>query len=95
MENEVIQTALGPLTVLIVQAVKNVVPRFEPFAIPTVLLVAGLFAALLVDWSSNIQAALLSLAVMTIQVASMASGMYSWSKKESVEITIPDYSDES
>lgn len=96
MEPEVIIAAtLGPLVMLLVQAIKSLVPNMGQKAIPLTMVFATLFGLLLVDFSLSWQMAMLQLSTYILEIAGVASGVYSWKPKD-VEVTLelPDYSDE-
>lgn len=81
---EIITLTIAPAVMGLVQAIKVVAPRTARYAIPMSLIFATLFAVLLVDWSEQWQLALLSLTAITVQIATSASGIYSYKsdKKE-------------
>jgi ABC-type glucose/galactose transport system permease subunit len=90
----IIAATLGPLVLLIVQAIKSFVPDLGQKAIPVTILISCLFAVLLVDWSLMWQTSFIQLATFTLEIAGVASGVYSWKPKKN-DINLPDYVDES
>lgn len=91
----VIAATLGPLVMLLVQAVKSFFPNLGQKAIPLTIFLSALTASLLVEWELALQASLIQLATYTLEIAGVASGVYSWKpKKEEVNVAIPDYSDD-
>lgn len=91
---QIIQITLIPLALMIVQAIKLVSPKLAPYAIGLTLVTSIMLSLTLVDWSTGLQAAILSLFTFTVQVAAGASGVYSWGKKGDTVIELQDYSDE-
>ena len=92
----IIAATLGPIVLLIVQAIKSFIPNLGQRAIPLTVLLSALFASLLVDWTVGWQLAGIQLATFTLGIAGVASGVYSWKPKqgETVVLDYRDYSDE-
>lgn len=91
----VIAATLGPLVMLLVQAVKSFFPNLGQKAIPLTIFMALLMASLLVEWELQWQAALIQLVTYTLEIAGVASGVYSWKPKDGeTTIELPNYSDE-
>jgi len=91
----IIAATLGPLVLLIVQAIKSFVPNLGQKAIPLTIVLSAGFASLLVNWGDPIQTALIALAAYTLGIAGVASGVYSWkAKKGDTVIQYPDFSDD-
>lgn len=88
----IIAATLGPLVLLIVQAVKSFVPDIGQKAIPLTIVLSAGFATLLVDWTATWQLSLIEMATFTLGIAGVASGVYSWKPKS--EDVVVDYSDE-
>jgi hypothetical protein len=95
MFDQLIELTFIPLALLLVQAIKVLFPRVSGYAIPLVVFIAAGLAVLLVDWTQAWQPAVIGLLTYTVQIASGASGVYSWGKKADINIELPDYSDES
>ena len=91
---QIIELTLIPFALLIVQAIKIVLPESSKYAIPMVLVIGVVLATLLVDWSQSWQLAMIALFSATVQIASGASGVYSWGKKSGDIVDLEDYSDE-
>lgn len=90
---QIIELTLIPFALLLVQSVKIILPESSKYAIPMVLGIALVLAVLLVDWGQNWQMAIIALFSATVQIASGASGVYSWGKKKDV-INLENYLDE-
>ena len=92
---QIIELTLIPFALLLVQAVKILFPNTSKYSIPMVLLISLGLGMLLVDWDSNLQLAIVGLFSATVQIASGASGVYSWGKKKETTVSMEDYLDES
>ena len=79
---QIIELILIPFVLLVVQAIKVLIPRSAKYAVPMVLVVAMVLGTLLVDWSDSWQIATIALISATVQIASGASGVYSWGKRD-------------
>ncbi len=90
----VIELTLIPLVLLVVQAVKAVVPSAGQYSIAIVLFVGLGLSIVVVDFNAGWQAAAIAWLAATVQIASGASGVYSWGKKGDTVVELPDYSDE-
>lgn len=88
----------GGVSLAVTEGVKIVLSRFNyklgDMAVVVVAVVAGFLALLLVPFGDGWRQEILSAIVMTYLIASSASGTYSWVKKDPMNITLADYSDE-
>lgn len=91
---QVIELTLIPFALLLVQAIKILMPRMSKYSIPVILLVGAVLAVLLVDWEQGWQMAAIAMISATVQIASGASGVYSWGKKSDMSIELPDFADD-
>jgi len=87
----IIASTLGPMVLLIIQAIKTFVPDLGRKAIAVNFVLAIGFSALLVEWSDPWQAIAIALATYTLAISGVASGVYSWGK---TTVTLEDYIDE-
>lgn len=90
MELEIINVILGPFLMLVVQVVKSTVPALKERGVLLVFLGSILLSTLVVDWTGTWQAIGLDFAEAILTIAGVASGVYSWRKKEEVAVELPD-----